>query len=95
MKGLPARKRGKSRKVNNSKTLTSSAKLSRRKFLKLSGAGLAGAALLDTVSGCGASGGSGSATKGLVFTSYGGSFQRAQAYAWLKPYSKESATTIR
>ena len=68
--------------------------LSRREFLKLSGAGLAGATLLGTVSGCGAGGG-GSATKGLVFTSYGGSFQRAQANAWLKPYSKESGTTIR
>jgi hypothetical protein len=76
MKGLPARKRGKSPTVNNTETLTSSTKLSRRKFLKLSTAGLAGATLIGTV-GCGGGGNDegSAADKGMVFTSYGGSFQ--------------------
>ena len=80
--------------MNDSDTNTSTM-LSRREFLKLGGAGLAGATLLGTVFGCGADGGGGSATKGLVFTSYGGSFQRAQAKAWLRPYSKETGSKIR
>jgi hypothetical protein len=93
MKGLPARKRGKSRTVKNSETLTSSTKLSRQEFLKLSGAGLAGATLLLGTLGCQGGGDEeGSARKGLVFTSYGGSFQRAQTKAWLTPYSRESAS---
>jgi putative spermidine/putrescine transport system substrate-binding protein len=80
--------------MKNSETLTT-ANLTRREFLKLSGVGLAGATLLGTV-GCGGGGDEeGSARKGLVFTSYGGSFQRAQANAWLKPYSKETGTEIR
>jgi len=36
----------------------------------------------------------GFAPKGLVFTSYGGSFQRAQDKAWLKPYTRETGTEI-
>ena len=77
--------------MKTSETLTRT-KLSRQEFLKLSGAGLAGATLLGTL-GCG--GGGGSAGRGLVFTSYGGAFQKAQANAWLKPYSKETGTEIR
>ena len=80
--------------MNNSETIASSTKLSRKEFLKLSGAGLAGATLLPGTIGCGADGG-GSVDKGLVFTSYGGSFQRAQAQAWLKPYSKQTGSKIR
>ena len=79
--------------MNDADAITSTM-LSRREFLKLGGAGLAGATLLGTVFGCGAEGG-GSATKGLVFTSYGGSFQRAQAKAWLRPYCKETGSKIR
>src|SRR5215203_1971260 len=75
--------------------IVSSARLSRREFLKMSGAGLAGATLLGAA-GCGGGGDNeGSAPKGVVFTSYGGSFQRAQTKAWLTPYSKESGTNIR
>jgi hypothetical protein len=90
MKGLPARRLRKSRTLNNSETLTSSTKLSRLEFLKLGGAGLAGVTLLGAA-GCGGEGGGGggSAGEGLVFTSYGGSFQKAQTKAWLTPYSKE------
>jgi spermidine/putrescine-binding protein len=82
--------------MNNKETLVSSRKLSRREFLKLSGAGLAGATLLGTT-GCSGRGGDneGSAGgEGLVFTSYGGSFQRAQEKAWLRPYSKKTGTEI-
>jgi putative spermidine/putrescine transport system substrate-binding protein len=72
--------------------------LTRQEFLKVSGLGLAGTTLLGTF-GCGGgdSGGEGggSATEGLVFTSSGSSYQRAQTKAWLKPYSNESGTTIR
>src|SRR5215212_11163535 len=71
--------------------------LTRREFLKASGLGLAGATLLGTF-GCqgGDSGGEGggSADEGLVFTSSGSSYQRAQTKAWLKPYSKETGTKI-
>jgi putative spermidine/putrescine transport system substrate-binding protein len=76
--------------MKNSETLAG-AELNRQEFLKLSGLGLAGATLLGMV-GCG---GGGSASEGLVFTSYGGAFQEAQAKAWLKPYSEESGTEIR
>jgi len=59
---------------------------------------LVGATLLGTTgcSGRGEGGGDdkGSAPKGLVFTSYGGSFQSAQDKAWLKPYSRETGTEI-
>jgi putative spermidine/putrescine transport system substrate-binding protein len=59
---------------------------------------LVGATLLGTTgcSGRGEGGGDdeGSAPKGLVFTSYGGSFQRAQDKAWLKPYTRETGTEI-
>jgi putative spermidine/putrescine transport system substrate-binding protein len=72
--------------------------LTRQEFLKVSGLGLAGTTLLGTF-GCGGgdSGGEGggSATEGLVFTSSGSSYQRAQTKAWLRPYSNESGTTIR
>jgi len=82
--------------MNNTETLTSGRKkLSRRKFLKLSGAGLAGATLLGNLGCGGGSGGGGSGGEGLAFTSYGGSFQRAQEKAWLTPYSKETHTEIR
>src|SRR5919199_6949567 len=81
--------------MNNTETLANSTKLSRNEFLKLSAAGLAGATLLGTIGCSGGGGNEGSAPKGLVFTSYGGSFQRAQAKAWLKPYSKETGTKIR
>ena len=80
-----------------SRSLTNT-KLSRSEFLKLSGAGLLGPTLLLGAVGCsggGGGGGGGSAAKGLVFTSYGGSFQRAQAKAWLTPYSNESGTRVR
>ena len=77
--------------MNNSEPLTTT-KLTRQEFLKLGGVGLAGATLLGTF-GCGSD--SGSAAKRLVFTSYGGSFQRAQEKAWLRPYSKETGTEIR
>src|SRR5919107_2085623 len=80
------------RSMKNSETLASSTKLSRREFLKLSGVGLAGATLLLGTGGCG---GAGSAGQGLVFTSYGGAFQKAQSDAWLKPYSEETGTEIR
>src|SRR5687768_2992361 len=72
--------------------------LTRQEFLKVSGLGLAGATLLGTL-GCGGgdSGGEGggSATEGLVFTSSGSDYQRAQTKAWLKPYSNETGTAIR
>ena len=83
--------------MNDSEPLTTT-KLTRQKFLKLSGVGLVGATLLGTTgcSGRGEGGGDdgGSAPKGLVFTSYGGSFQRAQDKAWLKPYTRETGTEI-
>ena len=66
--------------------------LTRQEFLKLSGLGLVGTPLLGTL-GCG--GGGGSAEQGLLFTSQGGSYQKAQTNAWLKPYSKQSGTKIR
>src|ERR671921_1866136 len=66
------------------------ATLTRREFLEVSGLGLAGATLLGTLGcgggGSGGEGGGGSATEGLVFTSSGSSYQRAQTKAWLKPY---------
>jgi putative spermidine/putrescine transport system substrate-binding protein len=72
--------------------------LTRREFLKVSGLGLAGTTLLGTV-GCGGGGsggeGGGSADEGLLFTSSGSSYQRAQTKAWLNPYSKETGTAIR
>lgn len=52
---------------------------------------MAGVALLGAA-GCG---GSGAAGNGLVFTSYGGSFQQAQEKAWLEPFSKETGIEIR
>ena len=70
--------------MNNLETLTTTT-LTRREFLKVSGLGLAGATLLGTL-GCG---GGGSAAEGLVFTSSGSAYERAQTQAWLKPYSKE------
>jgi putative spermidine/putrescine transport system substrate-binding protein len=78
------------RSMKTSETLART-KLSRQEFLKLSGLGLAGITLPGTL-GCG---GGGSASRGLVFTSYGGAFQKAQANAWLTPYSKETGTEIR
>jgi putative spermidine/putrescine transport system substrate-binding protein len=83
--------------MNNSETSTPTT-LSRQQFLKLSGLGLVGTTLLGAA-GCGSGGGDGSADGGsggggLVFTSYGGSFQRAQEKAWLTPYSKETGTEI-
>jgi putative spermidine/putrescine transport system substrate-binding protein len=84
--------------MKNSQILTTTSKLSRREFLKVSGVGLAGAALLGSTVGCaGGEGGGGPSGKegGLVFTSYGGSFQRAQEKAWLEPYTKETGTEIR
>jgi putative spermidine/putrescine transport system substrate-binding protein len=82
--------------VNNSETLTSSTKLSRLEFLKLSGAGLSGATLLLGTLGCQGGGDEeSSARKRLVFTSSGSDYQRAQAKAWLKPFSKETGTEIR
>ena len=77
--------------MNNLETLTTTTTLTRRKFLKVSGLGLAGTTLLGAL-GCG---GGGSAEEGLLFTSYGGSYQRAQTNAWLKPYSKQTGTEIR
>jgi putative spermidine/putrescine transport system substrate-binding protein len=72
--------------------------LTRREFLKVSGLGLAGATLLGAF-GCGGGGsggeGGGSGSEGLLFTSSGSSYQRAQTKAWLKPYSNETGTTIR
>src|SRR3712207_5295489 len=76
------------RTMKNSETLTAKG-LTRQEFLKLSGFGLAGVTLLGTV-GCG--GGGGSSGEGLVFTSSGSDYQRAQAKAWLKPFSKETGT---
>jgi putative spermidine/putrescine transport system substrate-binding protein len=76
--------------VNNSETLTTTT-LTRREFLKVSGLGLAGATLLGIL-GCGSDGSGG---EGLLFTSSGSSYQRAQTKAWLKPYSNETGTTIR
>jgi putative spermidine/putrescine transport system substrate-binding protein len=76
--------------MKNSETLART-KLTRREFLKVGGLGVAGATLQGTL-GCG---GGGSAGEGLVFTSYGGAFQTAQANAWIKPYSKETGTEIR
>jgi putative spermidine/putrescine transport system substrate-binding protein len=71
--------------------------LTRRRFLKVSGLGLIGATLFGTL-GCGGGGSSGeaggSAAEGLVFTSSGSSYQRAQTKAWLKPYSNETGTKI-
>jgi putative spermidine/putrescine transport system substrate-binding protein len=87
--------------MKNPKRVTTTTALSRREFLKLGGAGLAGAALLGAA-GCGGGGGSGSGGGGggsggggLVFTSSGSDYQRAQTKAWLKPYSTETGTEIR
>jgi putative spermidine/putrescine transport system substrate-binding protein len=77
--------------MNNSQTIPTTT-LTRQEFLKLSGLGLAGTTLLGTL-GCG--GGGGSAEEGLLFTSQGGSYQKAQTKAWLKSYSKQSGTEIR
>ncbi len=93
-------------KMKKKKSETPTTKtLSRSEFLKMGGAGLAGATLLLGAAGCGGGGGGqgeggggggGSAgSEGLVFTSYGGSFQRAQEKAWLTPYSKETHKQIR
>jgi putative spermidine/putrescine transport system substrate-binding protein len=83
--------------MKNSKTIINTT-LTRREFLKVSGLGLAGTTLLGTL-GCGGGGsggeGGGSADEGLLFTSSGSSYQRAQTKAWLKPYSKQTGTTIR
>jgi putative spermidine/putrescine transport system substrate-binding protein len=83
--------------MRNSETIINTT-LTRRKFLKVSGLGLAGATLLGTLEcrggGSGGEGG-GSGSEGLVFTSSGSSYQRAQTKAWLKPYSNETGTTIR
>src|SRR5215208_119846 len=65
--------------------------LTRHELLKLSALGLAGATLLGTL-GCG---GGGSGGEGLVFTSSGSSYQKAQTKAWLNPYSNETGTEIR
>jgi putative spermidine/putrescine transport system substrate-binding protein len=84
--------------MNNSESIARSTKLTRQEFLTLSGLGLAGVTLLGS-GGCGGGGGSGdeegSARKGLVFTSSGSDYQRAQTKAWLTPYSKETGTEIR
>src|SRR5215216_7894672 len=64
--------------------------LTRHELLKLSALGMAGATLLSTL-GCG---GGGSGGEGLVFTSSGSSYQRAQTKAWINPYSKETGTKI-
>ena len=85
--------------MNNSEPLTTT-KLTRQEFLKLSALGVAGATLLGTT-GCSGRGeggegdNEGSTREGLVFTSYGGSFQRAQEKAWLRPYSRKTGTEIR
>src|SRR5215218_1031804 len=76
--------------MNNSQTIPTTT-LTRQEFLKLSGLGLVGTTLLGTL-GCG---GGGSAEEGLLFASQGGSYQKAQTNAWLKPYSKQSGTKIR
>jgi putative spermidine/putrescine transport system substrate-binding protein len=70
--------------MRNSETIIDTS-LTRREFLEVSGLGLAGATLLGTL-GCG---GSGSGGEGLVFTSSGSAYQRAQTKAWLKPYSND------
>jgi putative spermidine/putrescine transport system substrate-binding protein len=77
--------------MKNSETLTAT-RLGRREFLKLTGLGLAGATLLGT---CGCGGGGDSAGEGLIFTSSGSDYQKAQTKAWLKPFSKETGTEIR
>ena len=83
--------------MNKSEAITNTT-LTRQEFLKVSGLGLAGATLLGSL-GCEGSGsggeGSGSATEGLVFTSSGSSYQKAQTRAWLKPYSNQTGTRIR
>jgi putative spermidine/putrescine transport system substrate-binding protein len=76
--------------MHNSKTIPTTT-LSRQEFLKLSGMGLVGTTMLGTL-GCG---GGGSAGEGLVFTSSGGAYQKAQTNAWLKPYSNQTGTEIR
>jgi putative spermidine/putrescine transport system substrate-binding protein len=78
--------------MNNSQTIPTTT-LTRRQFLKLSGLGLVGTTLVGTL-GCGGGGGS-APEEGLLFTSQGGSYQKAQTKAWLKPYSKQSGTKIR
>jgi putative spermidine/putrescine transport system substrate-binding protein len=91
------RKRRKALTMKNSEAIINTT-LTRREFLRVSGLGLAGATLLGTL-GCGGGGsggeGGGSAAEGLVFTSSGSAYQRAQTKAWLNPYSKETGTTIR
>ena len=78
--------------MNNSQTIPTTT-LTRQEFLKLSGLGLVGTTLLGTL-GCGGGGGS-APEEGLLFTSQGGAYQKAQTNAWLKPYSKQSGTKIR
>jgi putative spermidine/putrescine transport system substrate-binding protein len=89
------RERRKARRMRNSEAIITRI-LTRREFIKVSGLGLAGATLLGTF-GCGGGGsggeGGGSGGEGLVFTSSGSSYQRAQTKAWINPYSKESGTT--
>jgi putative spermidine/putrescine transport system substrate-binding protein len=78
-------------KSRKSRTLFGERALSRRQFLKLSGAGLAGAAMLGAT-GCG--GGSVTAGNSVVFVSFGGSLQEAQEKVWLKPFSKKTGTKV-
>lgn len=70
--------------------------LNRREFLRLSGTGVVGAALLGAT-GCGGrdSANGDSANDTVTFTSFGGSYQSAQEKAWLKPYSKKSGIKVR
>lgn len=71
--------------------------MSRGDFLKLSGVGLTGAALLGT-SGCGIFGGNDGQGDGgsqqLVFTDSGGSLQEAIRTAWLDPYEEETGAEV-
>ncbi len=68
--------------------------LGRQEFLKLSGAGLIGAALLG-VAGCGGSEGStGAGSNSVVFVGYGGAYQEAQTKAWFNPFSKQTDVKV-
>lgn len=78
--------------MKNQRVTTLGRSWSRRDFLKLGSAGLAGTVLLGPA-GCGAIGGGG-AEGALTFSSYGGALQEAQTKAWLDPFSKEKGVRI-
>jgi len=76
-------------------TETSGTAVSRRALLRGGLTGVAGLALGGTLlSACGGSAGGAGDGKTLVFTGFGGDFQKAMTKAWLDPFSKETGVKI-